>query len=211
MRSCLLNSLVVATFSVADGQQWPREPHDFFNNCSGIGTYRSGQGCICPQGTTGFDCQLLSTKHADHLKRQGGRSSYLAYPQRKSWQESKTYCEGKGGDLAGLGSKEEQQVVLDVARRYCPSAVATFVGFTDSEVEGQWRWAESNGLQARKSGASWYTNWAAGSPQKGNNQKDYAQLDTITGLWSDVEANTLGSCITCEFKVSSGVPPKVLL
>ena len=190
-----------AIIGESSGQKLPHDPHAFFNNCSSIGTYMVGTGCVCPRGWTGFDCQLLATQYNDQIKRPWNRRSYLAYPQRKSWQDSKKYCEAKGGDLASLSSKEEHLVVLDVARRYCPTALSVMVGLTDHEREGEWRWAEGSGLQ--KQTGKLYTNWAPGSPQRGNNQKDYVAVNTVNGLWSDIGQNVLGTCVACEFKMNN--------
>ncbi|XP_035864282.1 C-type lectin domain family 4 member F-like [Sander lucioperca] len=93
------------------------------------------------------------TEERDDLKRklnnsaQGGweyfnGSFYYISSIEKTWQQSRDDCRQKGADLVIINSKEEQ----DFTRKFKKSL---WIGLTDSETEGTWKWVDGTPLTTR--------------------------------------------------------------
>ena len=95
-----------------------------------------------------------------------------------TWKEAKEYCESKGGYLATITSREENDFVYSYLKNNFDYESAYF-GFTDQEEEGVWVW--DNG----ESGT--FTNWHAGEPNDENPNEDYAMYyyKYPDGTWND--------------------------
>ena len=95
-----------------------------------------------------------------------------------TWKEAKEYCESKGGYLATITSREENDFVYSYLKNNFDYESAYF-GFTDQEEEGVWVW--DNG----ESGT--FTNWHAGEPNDENPNEDYAMYyyKYSDGTWND--------------------------
>lgn len=95
-----------------------------------------------------------------------------------TWKGAKEYCESKGGYLATITSREENDFVYSYLKNNFDYESAYF-GFTDQEEEGVWVW--DNG----ESGT--FTNWHAGEPNDENPNEDYAMYyyKYSDGTWND--------------------------
>ncbi|MEW6491263.1 MAG: C-type lectin domain-containing protein [Cyanobacteriota bacterium] len=108
---------------------------------------------------------------------------YFLTESRSSWTEAQAEAVSKGGNLVAINNTEEQKWLLDVFG----STELFWIGFTDQEAEGAWKWA--NGEKVT------YTNW---TPNEPNNAKffvggqylgseNYAVMNwQANGRWNDV-------------------------
>ena len=87
------------------------------------------------------------------------------------WEEARTSCLSQGGDLASVGSEEENNFISSL------SSVALWLGGTDSAQEGTFVWSD---------GTAWtYQNWNSGEPNNlGNEDCVISKWKTI-GKWND--------------------------
>ncbi|XP_047434288.1 CD209 antigen-like protein E [Mugil cephalus] len=78
-----------------------------------------------------------------------GGSCYYIFPSTKSWQESRNDCQQRGADLTIINSPEEQEFLIQFK-------TSTWIGLTDREREGTWKWVDGTPLTTRY--------WAPGEP-----------------------------------------------
>jgi hypothetical protein len=98
-----------------------------------------------------------------------GGHHYKVFVKKAMWTAAWKECEDMGGTLACIGSKEENEFVARLL-----GGRKAWVGGTDDEVEGTWKWV--NGEECA------YTNWAAGSPRNVSGNEDYLYL-AEDGKW----------------------------
>ncbi|XP_037620627.1 CD209 antigen-like protein C isoform X1 [Sebastes umbrosus] len=91
----------------------------------------------------------------------------------KSWQESRDDCLQRGADLMIINSKEEQEFGSQFNRD-------TWIGLTDSETEGKWKWVDGTAL-----GTSY---WGPGEPNHANSAEDCAEIWNLQKVnhWNDI-------------------------
>ncbi|KAL2080305.1 hypothetical protein ACEWY4_024098 [Coilia grayii] len=105
---------------------------------------------------------------------------YYISRQRKNWNDSRVDCQGKGGDLVVINSKEEQ---LFLAHK----AVRAWIGLTDMDEEGTWKWVDGTNVTTAY--------WGPGQPndkgQNGSGQNCALIWDRTNRLrtWNDEECS----------------------
>jgi len=100
------------------------------------------------------------------------------------WSGAQYYCERKGGNLASIHSREENEFVKSLTSKW-PSY--HWIGGSDAISEGEWAWFD---------GSSWvYQNWLPGKPE-GSVNKNCLAIDTLeygnwdgNGKWRDLSCN----------------------
>ena len=112
-----------------------------------------------------------------------------------TYDEAAQYCESKGGYLATLTSKEENDFVYSyITQQGCESA---YFGLSDAEREGSWEWINGEPFS--------YSNWYSGEPNSENSNEDYALLyyKFTDGTWNDGDfgGSTVGggNAFICEW------------
>ncbi|XP_047434290.1 CD209 antigen-like protein C [Mugil cephalus] len=122
-----------------------------------------------------------------------GCSCYYISPSTKSWQESRNDCQQRGADLTIINSPEEQEFLIQFKR-------STWIGLTDREREGTWKWVDGTPLTTRY--------WAPGEPNGvPNRDEDCAEI-TIhqsqepRNRWNDHSCDDKKSWI-CEKKLTT--------
>ncbi|XP_047434305.1 asialoglycoprotein receptor 2-like [Mugil cephalus] len=69
-------------------------------------------------------------------------SFYYISLEKKSWKESRSYCQQRNADLVIINSREEQEFT----RRFRKEM---WIGLTDREEEGIWKWVDGTPLTTR--------------------------------------------------------------
>lgn len=116
-----------------------------------------------------------------------------------SWDQARAAAESQ----TALGRQGYLATVTDAQENAAVAATAlgtTWLGATDEEVEGQWRWAtgpEAGMLfwQGGPATGEAYTNWKWNEPNDSYPGEDYATLlqvqgaPTLAGRWNDIQAS----------------------
>nr|XP_055073122.1 C-type mannose receptor 2-like [Misgurnus anguillicaudatus] len=98
-------------------------------------------------------------------------SLYFISTEMKTWNESRIYCRERGGDLIIINNKEEEDFI---SRKTISSGARFWIGLSDSDVEGTWRWVDGTPLNS--------SFWAAGEPN-GNISENC--VESIRPGWND--------------------------
>ncbi|XP_032380272.1 hepatic lectin [Etheostoma spectabile] len=144
---------------------------------------------------------ITLTEERDDLKRklnslsQGGweyfsGSFYHISSIEKTWQESRDDCLQKGADLVIINSKEEQDFTRTIQK-------LIWIGLTDSETEGTWKWVDGTPLNEDES--YWNSEEPNGGKRENCGQTYRYHLETS---WNDARCDQLINFI-CELKVPS--------
>lgn len=106
-----------------------------------------------------------------------GNKIFAVFDNPVSYDYAKTVSEKMGGHLASIHNAEELKAVKKVCNSF---AVAYWLGATDLETEGIWKWED---------GTPWdYENWDKGEPNNGTYYGDgehHLEIDAKTGFWND--------------------------
>ena len=153
-------------------------------------------------GTISYDVEVYSVS-GTKVESESKSHRYEIIEQEMTWEEAKAYCESKGGYLATITSAEEQKMVEKVIeeKNYGDRKIRFWIGATDKEVEGQWKWVTGEKFD--------YTNWGAQEPDNTPDQ-DYivihSYIDTRYGIekyqWDDInnsQAKEVTTYFICEY------------
>ncbi|XP_051972985.1 CD209 antigen-like protein A isoform X2 [Xyrauchen texanus] len=99
-------------------------------------------------------------------------SFYYISSEKKSWSKSRRYCTERGADLVIINNIEEQNFLKK------HSGEEIWIGLTDSENEGTWKWVNGKTLNSGF--------WMAGQP---NGQRTENCALIISSEWHDYPCN----------------------
>ncbi|XP_026160185.1 CD209 antigen-like [Mastacembelus armatus] len=118
----------------------------------------------CPAGWKKFQC-----------------SCYFTSVSKKSWSQSREYCQRFGADLATIQSQAEMTFINSLYK----SDKEVWIGLTDEGVEGQWKWVDGTPLTTAY--------WGKGQPNSydGRNQDcvEFWHRGSSIGDWNDENCN----------------------
>lgn len=123
-------------------------------------------------------------------------SYYIFDDNCSSWEEARDYCKSRGGYLAVINSKQEDdflfEFMLDSGRN------EVYFGFSDAEAEGNWKWVDNK--------SSSYLNWGINDdgeiePNQDAKDENYAEYDAslISGRWNDCGFGRDTTAYICEW------------
>ncbi|XP_052695545.1 uncharacterized protein LOC128173917 [Crassostrea angulata] len=100
-----------------------------------------------------------------------GGKMYCVVPQERSWINAKDYCYQINAQLMEIESAEEQNWIASKV----PGIGSFWIGLTDQETEGTWRWSHSHSAPQNPQ-------WLDGRPD-GGTAENCAML--YSGRWDD--------------------------
>lgn len=74
----------------------------------------------------------------------------------RTWEQARAACQRMGGELASVHSSEEQACVTGVLQRAAAPGVGAWMGLSEAQQEGAWRWSDGSSSQ--------YSQWLQGEP-----------------------------------------------
>ncbi|XP_067686863.1 macrophage mannose receptor 1-like [Haliotis asinina] len=134
-----------------------------------------------------------------------GWSGYQAYcykafrmgsAQRKTWSEALVYCQGLGGSLVSIHSKDEENFLLTNLLRWYYNA-NFWVGLSDRSKENSFVWTDGTPFD--------YANWYLGEPNNSGDNEDCVEFNQVTKQWNDNSCFVAKDFI-CEIPRGTTVP-----
>jgi len=134
---------------------------------------------------------MCDSVYADSSKIQnpGNGHYYQRFDTVMTWKSAKTFCESKGGYLATLTAKEENDFVYNNLASDSPNK-NIWLGATDEVEEGVWKWV---------TGESWnYTNWLTTQPSNTCGNEHYLTFCWLqNNTWNDLCNDVVNNCSAC--------------
>ncbi|WP_207105018.1 VCBS domain-containing protein [Tardiphaga sp. P9-11] len=152
----------------------------------------SNWGSTAPIGTGWTQWTVASGGNGHWYKIINGTSNI-------SWDNANTAATAAGGYLATITSADENAFINGINwvwntqfNLWLPTANYMWMGASDKETEGTWKW-----LTGSEAGTTvTYTNWQIGEPNNSGNedyaivQSSYSRNDTNSGTWVDFSGTT---------------------
>ena len=125
-----------------------------------------------------------------------GHSYYLFDNSRVTWEDVVAYCHSRGGYPTVIESREENDLLF--AYMLDMGYECSFIGYTDHETEGHWKWVDGK--------TSDFTDWGVNregdhEPNSDTDKEDFCQLDLsmVTGTWNDCDFGWDTVSFICEW------------
>jgi uncharacterized protein (TIGR03067 family) len=127
--------------------------------------------------------------------------SYKLFREVMTWHQAKRRCEDLGGHLATVTSEPENDFIVVLAK----SGIAklgqldgVWLGATDEEKEGDWRWIGGGKLT--------FSKWGEGQPNNKANEEHYMLLWLPRAVWADQPDRSKEhvAYFVCEWDVAHG-------
>uniref|UniRef100_A0A3Q1J068 C-type lectin domain-containing protein n=1 Tax=Anabas testudineus TaxID=64144 RepID=A0A3Q1J068_ANATE len=124
----------------------------------------------------GKERDQLQTSYNNLTKERDHGSFYYMSSSEKSWEESRNDCRQKGTDLVIINSSGEQDFIRGWKKR-------TWIGLTDEQTEGTWRWVDGTVLTTPSF-------WAESEPNN-KGDEDCAEIRHYDSQnsWNDASCN----------------------
>ena len=86
-----------------------------------------------------------------------------------TWHEAKAVCENMNSHLVEIFSEAQQTIIKELAKSKYNNNLGWWIGLTDEEVEGTFKWYHSNKPAV-------YTNWYSSYSYGNSESNDYVAL-----------------------------------
>ncbi|XP_039374323.1 C-type lectin domain family 4 member F-like [Mauremys reevesii] len=137
-------------------------------------------------------CSDVLTKLSRGWKFYGGNLYYFSQ-ERKSWDEAERFCVSQDSHLTSVSSQAEQEFLSSDTKDQ-----NHWIGLTDRETEGNWRWADGTEYRADASRGFWAENQPDNWDQGIGGREDCVHIHSINrNLWNDANC-TLPSMWICK-------------
>ena len=100
--------------------------------------------------------------------------------EKRNWTDAKTICNANNAQLVNIASADENHFIK---MEFLKENVDCWIGLTDSETEGIWKWSNGATLTG-------YTNWGNGQPNDYNGQDCGGIMNGILGYNGEWHDNT---------------------
>jgi glucose/arabinose dehydrogenase len=106
--------------------------------------------------------------------------NYILTNGSKTWENAQAEAQSLGGNLVTINDAAEETWLKSTFG----SNQQFWIGFTDKDVEGQFKWVNGE--------ATTYTNWAPGEPNNRGGNENYAVMNWgSTGKWNDLPSTVV--------------------
>jgi len=116
--------------------------------------------------------------------------AYKLYPFNMGWEDAKAFCEKRGGHLATITSKDEDDFAYSVCRRFLNRGVIFGLKRTGVEMK-DFAWVTGEKFE--------FNNWAENQPDNRNNAQQYAEYIARYQKWNDIHDDG-GHPFLCEWE-----------
>ncbi|KAM9142551.1 C-type lectin domain family 4 member K-like [Pangshura tecta] len=125
-------------------------------------------------------CSDVWTKLSRGWRFYGGNLYYFSQ-ERKSWDEAERFCVSQDSHLTSVSSQAEQEFLSKEAQ-----GDAHWIGLTDRQTEGSWRWADGTEYRADASRGFWEENQPDNHDPKKDGGEDCVHTEPRKrNLWND--------------------------
>ncbi|XP_039397305.1 C-type lectin domain family 4 member F-like isoform X2 [Mauremys reevesii] len=126
-------------------------------------------------------CSDVLTKVSRGWRFYSGNLYYFSQ-EGKSWDEAEQFCVSQDSHLTSVSSQAEQEFLSKETR-----GEAHWIGLTDRETEGSWRWVDGTEYRADASRGFWAENQPDNWDQGIGGREDCVHINPINrNLWNDV-------------------------
>ncbi|XP_052762419.1 hepatic lectin-like [Mya arenaria] len=123
-------------------------------------------------------------------------SCYLFGHDLMTFHEAAVLCKSYEANLIHIETSNENTFIEDQLKHLyrASSATAWWIGLTDENVEGLWKWHDTDTLAT-------FTDWFPGEPSNGGNNEDCASIYVREGFhWNDVNCQLFKYYPICEIQ-----------
>ncbi|XP_050405448.2 macrophage mannose receptor 1 [Patella vulgata] len=115
---------------------------------------------------------------------------------KKSWYDSRRYCQQHGGDLMSIHSPDEDDYILSIIKTRSSSGIY-WIGLND--LEGGYKWTDGTVVS--------YKSWTKGEPNDAFGGQRCVNFYSLTGDWNDDNCMDKFGFICKKLNQSSTPPP----
>ncbi|MEZ4264879.1 MAG: hypothetical protein R3F39_00770 [Myxococcota bacterium] len=162
------------------------------DTCTESGCAHAGTLADCD----GDECTIEAcTVACDNGGEQVGAGCFSVVAQFATRTAAADACAALGGSLARIDNQATNDALHDMALATCGLGAATWIGLSDAELEGLYRWPDG--------AIASFTNWRLGQPDNGSNGagQDFVRMISL-GYWEDTGGGT-SACFACQFPAST--------
>ena len=109
-----------------------------------------------------------------------GSSNYNLYKSPQKWKNAKLICQNFGSKLVKIESEKENEFIK---REYLSSEGPYWIGLSDSDSEGEWKWTDGTVL------LTGYQRWKSGQPNNKDGKQDCVAIYGGKAKWNDVRCS----------------------